>query len=119
MVTAETAVVLPALALVLAAAFWLLTAAMAQLECIDAARGGVRAAARDEQPAAVRAAVVDAAPDGARVTVRRTGKRVVVTVRTSVAPLGGWAGRVVAVPVHASATAAREDGASGTGDARR
>jgi hypothetical protein len=56
----------------------------------------------------VRAEVRDAAPQGAHVAVRRTARRVTVTVRSSVAPLGGWAGRLAAVPVSASATAAAE-----------
>ncbi len=62
MVTAETAVVLPVLLLVLAAVVAAVLVVGAQLRCVDAAREGARAAARGEDPAAVQALVARVAP---------------------------------------------------------
>lgn len=81
--TAETAVVLPALVLFAMALVWALLAASAQIQCVDAARAGARAAARQEPPGVVREMARQAAPRGARVTVSRQGDmvRVVVVAR--------------------------------------
>ncbi|MEV6023805.1 TadE family type IV pilus minor pilin [Streptomyces sp. NPDC052036] len=78
--TAETAVVLPALVLFAMALLWALLAASAEIECVDAARAGARAAARQEPADAVRRVARQAAPDGARVTVSREGDMVHVLV---------------------------------------
>ncbi|MGP9019504.1 TadE family type IV pilus minor pilin [Streptomyces sp. BR1] len=72
-VTAEAAVAIPALALFALALLWAVMAAAAQIECVDAARAGARAAARSEAEGAVLAAARSAAPDGARVTLGRSG----------------------------------------------
>jgi Flp pilus assembly protein TadG len=89
MVTAETAVVLPVLLLVLAAAVSAITVVGAQLRCVDAAREGARAAARGDEPATVTALAARAAPDGAvtAVDVVADGE-VRVTVTVPVSPLG-------------------------------
>ncbi|MEV6739175.1 TadE family type IV pilus minor pilin [Streptomyces sp. NPDC051104] len=79
-VTAETAVVLPALVLFAMALVWALLAASAQIRCVDAARAGARAAARQEPPGVVRDTTGQAAPDGARITVSRQGDLVRVLV---------------------------------------
>ncbi|MFI7629965.1 TadE family type IV pilus minor pilin [Microbispora rosea] len=83
--TAETAVSLPALVLVLTAALWAVTIVGAQLRCVDAARAGARAAARGEVTEEVREAVRRLAPEGATVTIRvnadTTRVEVVATVR--------------------------------------
>jgi Flp pilus assembly protein TadG len=111
MVTAETAVVLPVLVLVLAAAVGALVVVAAQLRCIDAAREAVRAAARGEDPATVAAVASVAAPDGARVEVTAPGADTVgVTVRAAVAPLSPFPWRF---EVSATAMARPEPGASG------
>ncbi|MFW3170162.1 TadE family type IV pilus minor pilin [Geodermatophilus sp. CPCC 206100] len=110
MVTAETAVVLPVLLLVLAGAVAAVTVVGAQLRCVDAAREGARAAARGEESAFVHAVAGRAAPDGASVAVAATGATVVVTVTAEVAPLGPVPLRV---RVHASAMAQREPGEVG------
>ncbi len=107
MVTAETAVVLPVLLLVLAGAVAAVTVVGAQLRCVDAAREGARAAARGEEAAVVVAIAGRAAPDGAAVTTAAAGSTVVVTVSADVAPLGPVPLRV---RVSASATAQREPG---------
>ena len=88
MVTAETAVVLPVLLLVLAGAVAAVVVVGAQLRCVDAAREGARAAARGEPVAAVTEIVRRAAPAGAAVVVTRTGDEVRVDVRADLAPLG-------------------------------
>ncbi|MET9041608.1 TadE family type IV pilus minor pilin [Streptomyces sp. NPDC003631] len=79
-VTAETAVVLPALVLFAMALVWALLAVSAQIQCVDAARAGARAAARQEPPEVVAEMARQAAPGGARVTVDRRGELVHVLV---------------------------------------
>ena len=78
--TAETAVVLPTLVFVATALVWALLAASTQIQCVDAARVGARAAARQEPPGVVRDMAEQAAPDGASVTVSRRGDLVHVLV---------------------------------------
>jgi Flp pilus assembly protein TadG len=112
MVTAEAALALPVLVLVLAGAVAGVAVLGAQLRCVDAAREGVRAAARGEDPAAVIALVADTAPDGADVRVDGPeADRVAVTVTARVSPLGAvpWS-----VGVGASAVARPEPGLAGT-----
>ncbi|MFF3612723.1 TadE family type IV pilus minor pilin [Streptomyces sp. NPDC002580] len=82
-VTAEAAVVLPSLVLVGMALVWALLAASAQIQCVDAARAGARAAARQDSPEAVLATARGAAPLGARVTVTREADLVRVKVGAS------------------------------------
>jgi Flp pilus assembly protein TadG len=88
MVTAETAVVLPVLLLVLVCAVAAVTVVGAQLRCVDAAREGARAAARGETAAVVSELAGAVAPDGAVTVVEPAGERVRVTVSVEVAPLG-------------------------------
>ena len=88
MVTAETAVVLPVLLLVLAGAVAAVVVVGAQLRCVDAAREGARAAARGDPPAVVAETVRRAAPDGAVVSVVPDGEDIRVAVVVEVAPLG-------------------------------
>ena len=107
MVTAETAVVLPVLLLVLAGAVAAVTVVGAQLRCVDAAREGARAAARGET-AAVSGIAARTAPDGAVTAVSVAGDEVSVTVSAEVAPLGPVPLRV---EVGATAVAQREPGA--------
>lgn len=115
MVTAETAAVLPVLALVLSLAMWAVAAAAAQVRCSDAAREGVRAAARGESDARVRQLALRAAPAGSSVTVLRLGPDVEVRIASTVR----WAGRgPVSVPVVATAVAALEPDGSGGQSAR-
>ncbi|WP_414720840.1 TadE family type IV pilus minor pilin [Streptomyces sp.] len=78
--TAETAVVIPVLVALAALLIWGLTAAAAQVRCVDAARAGARAAARSEVPGEVRKVALAAAPDGAKVRVVRDGDLVRVRV---------------------------------------
>ena len=108
MVTAETAVALPVLLLVLAAAVAALMVIGSQLRCVDAAGAGARAAARGESPAAVRSLVARAAPGGARATLAIRDGAVTVTVLAPVRPLGSLPLRFT---VTASATGELEPGA--------
>ncbi|WP_308120498.1 TadE family type IV pilus minor pilin [Streptomyces bambusae] len=71
--TAEAAMVIPALVLFAALLVWALMAAAAQIRCVDAARAGARAAARSEPRGTVLAAARSAAPEGAQVDVVREG----------------------------------------------
>jgi Flp pilus assembly protein TadG len=105
MVTAETAVVLPVLLLVLAGAVAAVTVVGAQLRCVDAAREGARAAARGEEIAAVTDLVGRAAPDGATTEVDVGSLMVRVTVVADVPALGPVP---VRVRVSAEAVAQRE-----------
>lgn len=79
-VTAEAAVVIPTLVTLAALLIWGLTAAGAEIRCVDAARAGARAAARSETPADVLRVARAAAPDGAKVAVRRSDGLVRVRV---------------------------------------
>ena len=108
MVTAETAVVLPVLLVVLAAAIWVIAAVAAQLRCVDAARVGARAAARGDAAAAVVAATSAVAPAGAEIGVVRSGGEVTVVVRAVVKPFGSALAKLPGTPVAAPATAVLE-----------
>ncbi|NJP47131.1 hypothetical protein HCN08_27555 [Streptomyces sp. PRB2-1] len=79
-VTAETAVVIPSLVVVAGLLIWGLMAGVAEVECVDAARAGARAAARSEAAGDVLRAAREAAPAGARVSVGRHGDMVEVRV---------------------------------------
>lgn len=105
-VTAETAAMLPALMVVLAAGLWAIQAVGAQLACIDAARAAARAAARGEPPAQVRDLARAATRPEARVTVERTPETTTVEISLAVRP--PWGRALPAVRVTASAVAATE-----------
>jgi Flp pilus assembly protein TadG len=109
MVTAETAVVLPVLLLVLAGAVAAMIAVGAQLRCVDAAREGARSAARGDPASAVTALAAHVAPAGAAVEIRGGTDQVEVTVSADVAPLGPLP---ISVRVSASAAARREPAAA-------
>ncbi|MEV4094563.1 TadE family type IV pilus minor pilin [Streptosporangium saharense] len=108
-VTAETAVALPALVVVLAAALWAVAAAGVRLECVDAARAGARAASRGEPLDRVRGGVLAAVPTGAQVTVTRGPETTRVEVSVTVTP--GWGVSLPGITVHATAVSATEPGA--------
>ncbi|WP_052109863.1 TadE family type IV pilus minor pilin [Knoellia sinensis] len=103
MVTAEIAVALPALVLVLTLGLSGVQAVTDHLRCIDAARVGARLLARGEPVDRVRTEVAAHAPEGARVELtvgaKRVGAEVSADVPTVLAVLGlstrphgvGWA----------------------------
>jgi len=79
-VTAELALLLPAVVVVLLVCATLGAAAIGQLQCADAARAAARAAAIGEPAAAVAAVARDLAGAHAQVQVDREGEWVEVTV---------------------------------------
>lgn len=109
MVTAETAILLPALALVLAGLLWLITGVMGQIRCIDAAREAARLGARGDGSGRAIAAARRLAPSSAYIAISRQDGDVVATVSSRWVPFGGWAGRLVALPLSATARATDED----------
>ncbi|MCW2639352.1 MAG: mucin-associated surface protein [Dactylosporangium sp.] len=100
--TAELAVALPVLLLLLLAGLTSVNAVATKLRCVDAAREAARAEARGEPGVA---AGERAAPGGAVVTVDGPGDVIRATVRTVVHPLGG---RLPGLSIEAYAVAARE-----------
>jgi hypothetical protein len=92
MATAEMAVAMPSLVVVLAAAVGLLHAVGAELRCADAARLAARAAARGEPAAAVVAQARAAAPAGSTVSVTRKGDTYDVSVTARLGIPGPWSG---------------------------
>ncbi|MCD5312698.1 TadE family type IV pilus minor pilin [Kineosporia babensis] len=77
--TAEFALALPFFVLLLATLMAAVVAGTAQVQCIDAARAGARAAARHDDPRPVAAA---AGPQGAEIRVSTGGDLVKVQVST-------------------------------------
>lgn len=99
--TAELAVGLPAVVLVLAVLLVTAGTAATQLRCADAARAAARLAALGESDTAVAAVARRVAGDDVQVTVRRAVPWVEVTVG-AVGPAAWFAG---GQPVRATATA--------------
>ena len=109
--TAELAVGLPAVVLVLVAVLTVAAAGVAQLRCADGARAGARAAALGSGDAAADARRV--AGDGAQVAVSTAGGWATVTVSSGIGDVP-WGGG----PLRASATAvARLEPSSGAATA--
>ena len=94
MVTAEFAIVLPAVVFVLALSLGALGLAMDQIRCVDAARAGARAASRGDSPGAVVLVASRAAPSDAVVSVGTSGDLVSVSVvsrpRAAASLLPAW-----------------------------
>lgn len=94
MATAEFAVVLPAVVLVLALSLGALGLAWDQIRCVDAARAGARAASRGDSSEAVTLVTSRAAPSGAEVSMGTTGDLIQVSVvsrpRVAASLLPGW-----------------------------
>ncbi|WP_282946011.1 TadE family type IV pilus minor pilin [Cellulomonas endometrii] len=103
--TAEFAVLLPVVALLVAVVLGLTAAAATQLRCADAARAGARAAALGDDDAAVAAVARRVAGDGVRVAVGREDGWVVVSVEGAVGPTLPVVGGLV---VQATATGRAE-----------
>ncbi len=83
--TAELAVALPTLVLVLAVALAAVDLGLAQVRCVDAARLGARLLARGETQGSALGAARAAAPEGAAISFTASGSRVSVVV-TGVVP---------------------------------
>ncbi|MGY1437131.1 TadE family type IV pilus minor pilin [Streptomyces reniochalinae] len=109
--TAEAAVVIPALVLLVAGLLWGLMAAVTRIQCVDAARAGARAAARGETGDGVVRAVRSAAPPGARLKVTKDGELVRVAVRARTVGPGP-----LTVELRSEAVAMDEAGAENPGE---
>lgn len=99
-VTAELAVALPAVVLVLVAVLTLVAASVAQMRAVDAARAGARAVAIGAEESVVVQTVGRIGGDDAELAIDRDGAWVRVTVTKPV--VRGW---VVAGPLRARGTA--------------
>ena len=108
--TAEVAVVLPSLVVLVAAGMSAISVLTAQLRCVDAAREGARAAAQGEGIVVVRSVAGRSGPAGADIQVACRADEVRVTVAADARPVGGllpW------FRVHATAVALREPESTG------
>jgi len=105
--SAELAVALPTLMLVIGFGMGAVSAVAAQLRCVDAAREAARAAARAEPAGTVRELAAETGPAGSQAEIRSTGDRVVVTVHAPVHLLGGM---LPDVTVWGQAVGLREPG---------
>ncbi len=80
MATAELAMVIPAMLLVLAMALTGLALAADQVRCVDAARAAARATSRGDDPAEVRQIAEDLTPSGTSVAISTGSDTALVTV---------------------------------------
>jgi hypothetical protein len=104
--TAETAVALPALVVVLGVCLWVLGLAATTLRCAEAARAAARAAARGETAGEVVATARRTAGHPVVTTMTRSGELVTIRVAWRVAPPVPFLARVLpAVTVAEAATA--------------
>jgi hypothetical protein len=101
-VTAETAIALSALVMVLVLVLCCLAAAVDQVRCLDAAREAARLAARGE-PEQGKDAAARIAPAGAQIAISTQGEHIHVDVRAAPAH-----GVLPGVRLHAKAFAVRE-----------
>ena len=99
--TAEAAVALPALVVVVGLAVGAVVTVDGQLRCVDAARAAARVAARGDSDGAARRAGEQVAPRGALVGVRHGSGTVTTTVSVTLRA-SRW---LPGVPLHAEATA--------------
>lgn len=106
--TAELAVTLPAVVIIVLMAVWILACVNAQLRCVDGARAAARSAARGDPAGQVTDAARARAPRGAQVAITTTGTIVRVVVRAEVKPLGALIALLPGAPVSAVAVAERE-----------
>lgn len=107
--TAETAVALPSLMVVLAMSVWVLVCVGAQLRCVDAARAAARSAARGDPFSAAAASGRRLAPADSVVRLAPSGSEVRVDVSVSLRPFGRALQLLPPVRISAHATAERED----------
>ncbi|MDQ0992208.1 Flp pilus assembly protein TadG [Streptomyces sp. V3I7] len=115
--TAEAAVVLPVLVAFTMALVWGLLVVSARIQCLDAARTGARAAARQDPADAVVAVTREAAPKSAKVTITRSADQVRVTVVAKPPMLHGLPFEVREEAVAAAEEAAGSGSGSGPGSA--
>lgn len=92
MATAEFAVAIPAVALVLVLSLSAVMTVLDQVRCVDAARAAARAVARGDDAGEARLVGGRLAPPGAGIDIRRGAELVEVEVRGSPAPALQWLG---------------------------
>ena len=109
MATAELAVALPALAVLLVVALSAVATALDQVRGVDAARSTARLLARGDDERGAVAAGRALAPTGATVAVHGRGGEVEVTVTAPASGVLGWLG--VPLTPSSRAVAASEDAA--------
>lgn len=90
MVTAETALAVPAVVLVLALCLSVVHLGIDRVRCVDAARVAVRELARGEPPGSATAHARRVAPDGATIESVVSGRDVTVTVRAPAPGAAAW-----------------------------
>lgn len=110
--TAELAVALPSLLVLVACGLLVISSASASLRCHDATRSGARALARGEPMTAVVAAATTAAPRGAEIDVARDDGMAEVRCAAAVRVAG-----LRAMRVSSRSVAAVEDDATTAGGA--
>jgi hypothetical protein len=110
MATAELAVALPGLALVVGLLLWSIQLAGVHLACGAAAREAARALARGESPASM-ADRVGALPKGARLVVQERPESWQVSVRLPVRGGQGLAALLPPMEIRGEAVAAKEPSA--------
>lgn len=81
-VTAETAIVLPVVVVLLAVATWVIGLVVTHIRCLDAARDVARAVARGEPAEEARRIGLRSAPAGSAIELRRSGDDVTAAVRS-------------------------------------
>jgi Flp pilus assembly protein TadG len=111
MVTAEIAVALPVLVLLMMAAMTAVMVVNAQLRCVDAAREAARVLARGDSQALARSLVTETGPPGARLTISRADYEIHVAVTAEANGIGGV---LPAFDVHAASVAVQEPGVGGS-----
>jgi Flp pilus assembly protein TadG len=104
-VTAETAVLLPALVLVAGLGFWGTDVAAVWLRCTQAAAAAAALADRGAAPARVRAAAAGIAPADSQVVLSDNDGQLRVVVTSRVRPLGGVLRMLPPVTVTATGSA--------------
>lgn len=109
-VTAELALALPVLLALTAGLVWLSALAVAQVRTVDAAREVARAVARGDDPGAAVALGEQVAPEGVRISVSRSGERVVVRARGRLSGPGRLLGALPGATLDARAVALAEAG---------
>jgi hypothetical protein len=109
MVTAELAVAIPAVVVVLVVCLSGVAAVVDQVRVVDAARLASRAAARGDDVGSAAALARRAAPSGAQVRISAGGGEAVVHIE---ARTGGWGGIVPRWTVSADARTPVEEGVS-------
>jgi hypothetical protein len=121
MVTAETAISLTALVVVLLAMLWVVTLVGWQARCLDAARDAARAMARGESAASSRSEASRSAPPGAQIQVDVVGDLAIATVGLQARPPWPILSALPAVSLEGKAVVVIEppSGASDSAPSRR